>query len=78
MNYLSFQSLWHFSRKVKVVAVHEAVRMKTWKMKAETGHPWDSSTDVGSEKQPQKTPKIDQSMNEHIPPVVVHFLSRSS
>lgn len=54
------------------------LEMKTWKMKAETGHPCDSSTDEGSEKQPQKTPKIDQSMNKHIPPVVVHFLSCSS
>lgn len=54
------------------------LEMKTWKMKAETGHPCDSSTDEGSEKQPQKTPKIDQSMNKHIPPMVVHFLSCSS
>lgn len=76
-NELSFQFLWHSSRKVKVVAEHEAVTNENLEDEGRK-HPCDSSTAEGSEKQPQKTPKIDQSMNKHIPPAVVHFLSCSS
>lgn len=38
-----------FQEKLRFWLSMKLLEMKTWKMKAETGHPCDSSTDEGSE-----------------------------